>query len=77
MDRNKEVQNLNEADRHISKAERAVSQQIAIVAKLERDGHDSSLAVKELRHFEKALEVMRKHRENIVKTIEKIDAGRI
>jgi hypothetical protein len=34
MDREKEVQRLNEADRHITKAEAAVSRQIGLFAKL-------------------------------------------
>lgn len=75
MDREKEVQRLNEADRHIAKAEKAISHQVALVAKLEEDGHDTGDAVKQLRDFEKALESMREHRANIVKMIDQIDKG--
>lgn len=75
MDRNKEVENLAEADRHIITAERALSRQTAIITRLEEDGHDSSEAIKELHEFEKTITVMRMHRENIIKMIAQIDAG--
>lgn len=75
MDREKEVQRLNEADRHITKAEAAVSRQIGLFAKLQQDGHDAGEAVRQLRDFGDALRAMREHRDEIVKMIDQIDRG--
>ncbi|RXH05958.1 hypothetical protein [Bradyrhizobium vignae] len=75
MDREKEVERLNEADRHIATGELAVSKQIALIEKLKQDGHDISQAVKQLHDFQNGLDSMREHRSHIVQMIDQIDRG--
>lgn len=75
MDRALEERHLCEADRHIAAAEKNVSNQMILVEKLQRDGHDTKLAEATLVGFEKALEALRGHRNEIVKMIEQIDRG--
>jgi hypothetical protein len=45
-------EHLAMADRHVGEGERNVSKQRALVAELQRDGHDAWLASKILRQFE-------------------------
>jgi hypothetical protein len=75
MNRDAEVNRLNEADNRIARAERAVSKQLALIAAMKEVGHDTNEAAKQLRDFEATLVTLREHRGLIVKMIEQIDAG--
>ncbi|MBR0869872.1 hypothetical protein JQ633_05855 [Bradyrhizobium tropiciagri] len=75
MNRQAEVNRLDEADRHISRGEIAVSKQLAMVERLKHDGHDTAEAVRQLSDFEAVLATMRERRSSIAKLIEQIDAG--
>jgi hypothetical protein len=44
VDRNAELNRLAQADRHIADAERNVSDQLLLIEKLRRDGHDIRIA---------------------------------
>ncbi len=65
-----ELQHLSLADKHLAKAERVVREQGAIIRGLRDDGHDTKLAEDTMRVFEANLQVMREHRELIVRAIE-------
>ncbi|MBR0869001.1 hypothetical protein JQ633_01420 [Bradyrhizobium tropiciagri] len=54
-----------------------MSEQLARLEQLRRDGHDTAEAIKHLRDFEAVLAKMREHRSIIVDTIRQIDAGLI
>jgi Cdc6-like AAA superfamily ATPase len=75
LDRERELQRLSEADRHIVEAEAAVTKQIAEIEKLRRDGHNTLAAEELLKNFERSLEVMHAHRQEIISTIDEIDKG--
>jgi hypothetical protein len=75
MNRAIELQHLATADAHIAGAERVISEQKARVEKLRGGGRDAKLAEETLRAFEVNLQMMREHREVIVRTIEEIDRG--
>lgn len=77
MDRQRELQRLSEADKHVVQAERAISGQAMEIEKLRRDGHNTALAEKTLKTFNDTLQVMRDHRAAIVNMIEQIDKGLI
>jgi septal ring factor EnvC (AmiA/AmiB activator) len=77
MDREAEIRRLNKADRHIVKAETAISRQRAVVSKLTMGGHDITDAEKQLRELEAALIELHKHRDEIIRTIDQIDTGQI
>jgi hypothetical protein len=68
-----ELQHLSAADAHIAKAERVVSQQRAYVERLRGDGYDAKLSEETLNAFEANLQLLREHREVIIRTIEGID----
>ena len=75
MDHNAELNRLAQADRHIADAERNVSDQLLLIEKLRRDGHDIRIAEETLKRFEASLHTLREHRHLIVTTIEQIDKG--
>jgi ferritin len=75
LDRERELGRLSEADRHIVEAEAAVTKQIAEIEKLRRDGHNTFAAEELLKDFERSLEIMRAHRQEIISTIDEIDKG--
>jgi hypothetical protein len=52
MDRAMIQDHLNQAERHIADGERHLSNQRALIAELEHDGHDTSAAKSLLRQFE-------------------------
>jgi len=62
--------NVKDAD-----AERYVSDQLLLIEKLRRDGHDTRIAEEALKRFEASLHMLREHRHLIVTTIEQIDKG--
>lgn len=65
-----ELQHLSLADEHLAKAERVIREQVAIIRSLRDDGHDTKLAEDTMRVFEANLQVMREHRELIIRAIE-------
>jgi len=65
MDRALWEQHLFLAERHVAAGERHVARQREIVAELERQGHDSGVAVRLLDSFEKLLAVHRKDRDRL------------
>ena len=65
-----ERRHLSAADVHIAKAERVIREQMTTLEKLRCDGHDTKLAGETLRAFEASLQVMREHRDLIIRTIE-------
>jgi len=65
-----ERQHLSMADAHVAKAERVIREQMAILEKLSCDGHDTKLAEETLTAFEANLQVLREHRDLIIRTIE-------
>ena len=71
-----ERQQLPVADRHLAKAEHVIRQQVTIVERLYRDGHDAKLAEETMTVFEANLQVMREHRELIMRAIEDTDDSR-
>jgi hypothetical protein len=70
VDRNAELNRLVQADRHIADAERNVSDQLLLIEKLRRDGHDIRIAEET-----PSLHSLREHRHLIATTIEQIDKG--
>ena len=65
-----ECRHLSMANTHIAKGEGVIWGQIATIEKLRCDGHDTRLAEDTLRVFAANLEVMREHRDLIIRTIE-------
>jgi hypothetical protein len=68
-----ERRHLSIANAHVAKAEWVIREQVAILGKLDRDGHDTKLAEDTLRAFEANLQVMREHRDLIIRSIEETD----
>jgi hypothetical protein len=75
LDRQTEELRLARADRHITVAERHITEQRLRVDRLRADGHDTRTAEEMLREFEANLKTLREHRQIIVRTIEQIDNG--
>jgi hypothetical protein len=74
-ERDAQLRRLAEADAHIAEAERAVTKQMAQVEALRLAGQHTTVAERELTAFQETLAVLRDHRANIIKAMEKIDAG--
>jgi hypothetical protein len=55
MDRKAELRRPSQADAHIAKAERAISEQTMEIEKLRRQAHDTALAEATLKQFEDTL----------------------
>ena len=70
-----ERQHLSVADAHVAKAERVVLEQAAALESCRRDGCDTKLAEDAMRVFEANPQVMREHRELIMRAIEGTDDG--
>jgi len=70
-----EVGQLSRADDHIAMAERHVAKQRLIVARLRADDLVAHDAESLLGTMERTLEAYLEHRQNIVATIARIDAG--
>jgi hypothetical protein len=64
-----ERQHLSVADEHVAKAERVVLEHAAALESCRRDGYDTELAEDAMRVFEANLQVMREHRELIMRAI--------
>ncbi|MBR0800536.1 hypothetical protein JQ615_34750 [Bradyrhizobium jicamae] len=68
-----ERQHLFVADTHVARAERIIRDQTAIIEDLRRDGHETKLAEETMRVYEANLQVMREHRELILRAIGESD----
>jgi hypothetical protein len=75
MDREKELQRLSEADRHIADAKRPVARQTVALETLRRDGHNTTVAELTLKNFRDTLQTLRANRAQVIKQIDKIDRG--
>ena len=53
MKRQLEVGHLQQAERHVAEGEQHIARQRRLIADLERQGHDTALAVELLREFER------------------------
>jgi ferritin len=70
MDRPMQLRRLEEAEQHVVRGERLISEQKVRIANLERDGHDSTTA-RELLETYRALQVEHiKNRDRIIKELE-------
>jgi hypothetical protein len=67
-----ERRHLELANRHIAEGRERIVAQRARVALMERGGHDTGRARDLLRHFESTLEQMLKHRELILREIDRL-----
>lgn len=72
MDLETEEMQLRQADDHLAMAERQIHHQEMIIHELEKDGHDTSLALKLLRTMRDTRNVMQSHKACIVASIEHI-----
>jgi hypothetical protein len=57
MDRSLIEEHLAQANRHVAEGEGHVTKQRELVAQMERDGHDTTEALKLLGHFEELQEL--------------------
>jgi hypothetical protein len=76
-DRDFEMQELSLADRHVHQAEQIILDQRLEIARLRLKGYDTGLAEQALKVFNHTFQIMCLHRDNIAKTIQKIDRGLI
>jgi hypothetical protein len=53
MERKSEVGHLEMAERHVAEGEQHLARQRKLIAELERDGHDTALAIELLHEFER------------------------
>ncbi|WP_336492134.1 hypothetical protein [Methylobacterium nigriterrae] len=68
-----ERERLAEADRHIAEGRRRVTDQVALIARLAQDGHNTAEARHLLVTLEETLEEWREHRQHILGTIARLD----
>jgi len=54
MERKSEVGHLEMAQKHVTEGEQHIARQRRLIAELERDGHDTALALELLREFERS-----------------------
>ncbi|WP_157697594.1 hypothetical protein [Caballeronia calidae] len=76
MDLETEETQLRQADEHLALAERQIQHQELIVQDLEKDGHDTSLALKLLRTMRDTRNVMQSNKACIVASIGRINGIR-
>jgi hypothetical protein len=74
-DRDFELDQLLENERHINQARQRIAEQESRISKLSREGHDVRLAEMTLHTLQGGLHTMYQHREIILKTIEQMDRG--
>jgi len=65
MDRTLLEDHLASAERHIQTGDQRVVRQIALIAYLERRGHDTTKAVSLLEHFQETLTLHIQHRDRL------------
>jgi hypothetical protein len=73
-DLQQEQLDLDRADLHIAQGERRVAEQILLIERMGRKGHDTAEAEKLLRNFEQTLENWRDHRRLILDALERGEA---
>ena len=61
---------LAKADRHIAETSGHITKQITIIDRLDRDGHDSTLAKDLLAILHKTLQMHEGHREHIIRELD-------
>ena len=71
-----EIRLLEKADRDIEAGEARVREQTALIEELERDGHDTSLALKLLTTLKDSLQAMVAHRTLILERIQYLNRER-
>jgi hypothetical protein len=69
VDRNTVLQHLKLASKHVAEGQKRVEAQIALVAKLERDGHDTRQAKRLLEQFEQTLKLHVQTRDRIIQEL--------
>jgi len=69
MDLEHELQQLHLADQHIARGRNLIECQMRTIHKLQRDGHDTSQAVRLLNELRASLEAMMEHRAVIQETV--------
>ena len=69
VDRELARQHLKLANRHLAEGQARVEAQIALVARLERDGHDTFQAKKLLEQFEQTLALQMQSRDRILQEL--------
>ena len=72
-DLQQEREHLAEADRHIAEGRRRVADQVALIARLAQDGHDTTQARRLLLTLEASLEGRHEHRQIILCNIARLD----
>ena len=70
IDREMAAKNLKLAEKHVREGQRRVDAQLALMAKLERDGHNVREAGRLLRLLEELLALHTKHRDRIAREFE-------
>ncbi|WP_336491608.1 hypothetical protein [Methylobacterium nigriterrae] len=75
LDLDQERENLVVADRHITEGERRITEQLARIATLAEDGHDTAQAEHLLRTFEETLAEWHGHRQSILASIARLTAA--
>lgn len=69
VDRELARQHLELANKHVAEGQRRIEAQLALVAKLGRDGHDTTQAKGLLRQFEETLALQIQTRDRIVQEL--------
>lgn len=59
------VEHLALAERHIAEGKRTIARQEQLVAELDRDGHDTAMAMALLREFQVSLAAHIEHRDRL------------
>ena len=77
MDRQREVEDLVKADAHIAAGERRIAEQSKRIEQLRVHGYGTEEAEQFLALLNDTLRNWHNHREQIIRVIEAIDAGRI
>ncbi|WP_336490263.1 hypothetical protein [Methylobacterium nigriterrae] len=74
-DPEREREHLAQADRHIAAGRRRVTDQVALIARLAQDGHDTTEARRLLMMLEETLDEWRVHRQLILGAIARLTAA--
>jgi hypothetical protein len=69
MDKSMLVEHLALAERHVAESEGVVRRQQHLIARLERDGHETSMAKELLQEFERSLQF---HRDDLQRIREEL-----
>ncbi|MBV8795348.1 MAG: hypothetical protein JO136_10485 [Hyphomicrobiales bacterium] len=69
IDREIVLQHLELANKHVAEGQKRIDAQLALVARLARDGHDTAQAQSLLRQFEETLALQLETRDRIVQEL--------